>query len=332
MEELSLSYGGLLYWDRTLTLLLKQVQSPGVDLGYDVHESAPKLFEEQIRTGRYDLCEMSAASFLVQTAREATDFVGLPIYISRNFRHGQIYVNRSSGIHKPGDLKGKRVGVLDYQMTAAVWIRAFLQHDYGVLPTDLSWFTGGLTSPEWVERLPESIPSGILMHRIGAAETLEAMLAAGALDALITAQPPLTFDQRADGPIQRLLSDYQHLEQQYFARTGIFPIMHLVVLRRSLYEEHPGLATAIVEAFQTAKVIGQRRLRATTGLAVGLPWLGASLETVDQLFGGDAFRYGVSANEVALSALVGYAYEQGLTKKLVDPADLCAPAVRSWHD
>jgi 4,5-dihydroxyphthalate decarboxylase len=325
MPNLTVSYGGLLYWDRTLPMLTGEVTLPGVDLEYVVHQSAPALFERQIQQQIYGVSEMSASSFIILTSLGDRRFVGLPLYVSRNFRHGQIYVNRSSGISAPGDLIGKRVGVLEYQMTAALWIRAFLLHDYGVDPSQIRWFTGGLTRPEWRERLPLELPTGVRLERIPAEMTLEKMLADGDLDALVTAQPPKNFSAQPSDPVRRLIIDYETAEREYYARTRLFPIMHLVVVRRDLYESNRWLASALMQAFEESKAIGQQRLRAITGLAVGLPWLGAALDTVDELFGGDAFPYGLAANAHVLDAMTQYAYEQGLTKHKVEVGELCAP-------
>jgi 4,5-dihydroxyphthalate decarboxylase len=328
LTALPISYGGLLYWDRTLPMLLGQVTPSGTALEYVVHESAPALFERQIQDQPFEVSEMSASSFIVLTARGDNRFVGLPLYVSRNFRHGQIYVNDGSAIHSPQDLKGKRVGVLEYQMTAALWIRAFLLHDYAVDPRELRWFTGGLTQPNWQERLPVDLPVGVSLERIPAGSTLEGMLADGDLDALITAQPPKAFSLDDNSPVRRLFVDHEAVEREYYQRTQLFPIMHCVVIRRDTYEANRWLAAAMVDAFEESKAIGRRRLRAITGLAVGLPWLGPALDTVDQLFGGDAFPYGLAANAHVLEAMTQYAYEQGLASRKVDVAELCAPETR----
>jgi len=323
----SISYGGLLYWDRTLPLYLHDVTPAGVQLDYVVHESAPALFQRQVQDQHFDVSEMSASTFIILIARGDDRFVGLPLYVSRNFRHGQIYVHAASSIDKPEDLRGKRVGVLEYQMTAALWIRAFLQHDFDVHPHDMRWFTGGLTEPRWEERLTLDLPAGISLERIPPGKTLEQMLADGELDALVTAQPPKSFTAGGDC-IRRLFQDYESVERDYYRRTQLFPIMHLVVIRRDVYEANRWLAVALVEAFEQAKAIGQRRLRAITGLAVGLPWLGSALDTVDLLFGGDAFPYGLAANAKTLGAMTQYAYEQGLADRKVEITELCAPEVR----
>lgn len=325
MPDLQLAYGGLLYWDRTLPLYTGQVHPAGVRLDYTVHENAPALFEQQIKDQPYAVSEMSAASFLVLLGQGDDRFVGLPVYLSRNFRHGQVYVSADSGISAPADLRGKRVGVLEYQMTAALWIRAFLLHDYGIDPAEIRWQTGGLRNPDWHERLPVELPSGVSLERIPAGKTLEGMLSSGELDALVTAQPPLGFSASNDSSVRRLFPDYEPMERDYFVRTGHFPIMHLAVMRRDIYESNRWLPVSLVTAFEEAKAVGQQRLRAITGLAVGLPWIGPALDVVDDLFAGDAFPYGLAQNAHTLEAMTQYAFEQGLTKRKVDVSELCAP-------
>lgn len=321
-QRLELTYGGLLYWDRTLALHTRDVEPEGVRLAYHVNEAAPALFEQQINEQTYDVCEMSVSSYLILASRSDDRFIGLPVFLSRNFRHSQVYVHTDSGIERPVDLRGRCVGVLDYQMTAALWIRAFLQHDYGVAPTQIQWRIGGLRTPKWVERLPVKLPDDLQIERIPSDETLEGLLATGALDALVTAQPPASFNATETGPVRRLFPDYERLERDYYTRTGFFPIMHMVVVRRSLYERHPWVAAALIRAFSQAKEIGQRRLRAVTGLAVGIPWLPVAIEEVDRLFDGDAFPYGLEANREIINAMATYAHEQGLTERQMAAEEL----------
>jgi 4,5-dihydroxyphthalate decarboxylase len=324
VTRVPLTYGGLLYLDRTLPLLLGDVQIPGVDLNYVTFKSPGDLFRRQAQFAEFDLSEMSLGTFLIMTSRGDSRFVGLPIFVSRNFRHSQIYINAGSGIREAADLAGKRVGILEYQMTAALWIRAFLQHDHGVLPSDISWLTGGLIEPSFAERLPLELPGEISLRHIPEGHTLEGMLYDGGLDALVTVQPPQRFNP-GDGVVRRLFPDYRSVERDYYQRTGFFPIMHLLVLRRDIYEQHRWLPATLHEAFLRAKEAGRQRLRATTGLAVSVPWLGHDLDEVRGLFGGDAFPYGVEENREILSAMAQYAFEQHLTERLVDIAELFPP-------
>lgn len=323
MKRLPLTYGGLLYLDRTLPLLLDQVNPEGIDLNYVVFDSPGDLFRRQCQYAQFEISEMSASTHISMIGHGDDRFVGLPIFVSRNFRHGQVYVNGNSGIESPQDLRGKRVGLVEYQMTAALWIRAFLEEDYGVNARDILWHTGGLIEPEWAERIEIPIPDDVSLQQIPVAETLEGMLKSGDLDALVTMQPPQGF-KAGTGPVRRLFEDYEATEREYHQRTGHFPIMHLVVIRRDVYEKNRWMALALFEAFEQAKKLGNKRLRAITGLAISLPWLNSALHDVDVAFDGDAFPYGVQDNIRTLEAMTTYAHQQGMSGRKVDVSELFA--------
>lgn len=309
-----LTYAGLVYWDRTLALATGEVRPGGVELTYVGFDDPGELFRRQSRHAEFPASEMSASSFVAMISRGDDRFVGLPVFPSRHFRHAQVYVNTSAGIRVPQDLRGRKVGILEYQMTAALWIRAFLEHDYGVRPAEIAWLTGGLREPEFHERMPLELPGEISLHRIPAGRTLEGMLAGGEIDALVSAFPPRALADPGS-PVDRLFPGYRQVEREYFARTGIFPIMHLVVLRRDVYERHRWLARVLYDAFCAAKDTGRRRLHQITGLAVSLPWLEAELADTESLFDGDAFPYGVAANRMVLEALTRYAHEQHIAQR-----------------
>lgn len=324
MTRLRLTYAGLSYYDRTVPLETGDVPVPGVDLNFVPFASPGDLFRRQAQHAEFDASEMSLSTFIALVARGDDRFVGLPIFVSRNFRHSQVYVHADAGIDHPSGLRGRDVGIFEYQMTAGLWIRAFLQHDYGVKPSDVRWWEGGLTEPHYEERMPLTLPPEIVVSRIPSHRTLEGMLEGGELAALVTIQPPASFGAPGS-PIRRLFPNHRAVELDYFRRTGLFPIMHLVVIRRDVYEANRWLPVTLLQAFTAAKEAGMRRLRAITGLAVGLPWLSASLQELDEVFGGDAFPYGLPANRPALEAAVRYSYEQGLSPRQVDVDELFAP-------
>lgn len=326
MALVPLTYGGLSYLDRTLALETGQVHVPGVDLNFVAFRSPGDLFRRQAQHAEFDASEMSLSTFIALTARGDDRFVGIPVFISRHFRHSQVYIHADAGIASPADLAGRDVGIFEYQMTAGLWIRAFLQHDHGIGPTDVRWWEGGLIQPQHVERLPLELPDAIHIGRVPQDRTLEGMLEAGELAALATVQPPQTFGSPGS-PVRRLFPDHRTVEAEYWRRTGLFPIMHLVVLRRDLYDPNRWLAVALLQAFEEAKAHGATRLRAITGLAVGLPWLSCALAEIDDIFGGDAFPYGVPTNRSTLEAAVGYAHEQGLTPRRLAVDELFAPEV-----
>jgi 4,5-dihydroxyphthalate decarboxylase len=326
MTERELSYAGLLYLDRTLPLLTGEVRPEKVNLRYEVFPRVEELFRRQAQDAEFQVAEMSMGTFMVMVSRGKAPFVGLPVFLSRHFRHREVYVNTGAGITDPASLRGKRVGVPEYQMTAALWVRAFLEHDHGVRPEQIQWFTGGLREPSYKQRLAIDLPPGVEVQRIPADQTLEGMLQRGGLDALITTELP-RYDPSAPVTVRRLFPDYGAVERDYFARTGLFPIMHLVVLRRDVYEADQSLARSLTEAFGRAKEIGGQKLRFQPSLMVALPWLWEAVEEVDRLFDGDAFPYGVEPNRRVLEAMTSYAFEQGLTKRKVDVEELFAPEV-----
>jgi 4,5-dihydroxyphthalate decarboxylase len=236
-----------------------------------------------------------------------------------------VFIRADRCIDGPGDLTGKLVGVEEYQMTAAVWIRGFLEHDYGVPPSRVRWRYGGLTKPGYRARLALSLPPEIDIESIPPDRALEEMLYAGDLDALVTTAVPRRYQSGEQDVVRRLFSDYRAVEAAYFRRTGIFPIMHTVAIRRDVYETRRGIASALLEAFKESKRLARDRLTDLNALAIELPWLGAELEELGTLFGGDAFPIGYEPNAHVLQTLAAYSYEQGLSGRLVDPRELFAP-------
>jgi 4,5-dihydroxyphthalate decarboxylase len=324
MTKVSITYGGVNYLDRTAALQTGAVSPAGVDFNYVTVDGIGDLFRRVAQFAEFDAAEFSASTYFLMHGRGDKRFVALPIFPSRAFRHSQVYINSKVGIARPEDLAGRNVGILDYQMTAAVWVRAFLEHDFGVKPKDVKWWTGGLYTPDFAERAPMKLPEGVELKRIPANETLEHMLLSGELHALVTTEPPKAF--LAGHPdVVRLFPDHRKVEQQYFQRTGFFPIMHLVVLRREIYERNRWIAVSLVEAFEAAKKMGKERMHYQGAYAVGLPWLGAEIEELDRQFNGDAFPYGVQKNRPILEEMVKYAHEQGFTSHKLDVDELFAP-------
>lgn len=321
----TLRYAGLRYFDRAIERLDGQHSAADLHIDYVEFSDALELFRRQAQDAEFESSEMSLATFIVLTSRPDCEFVGIPVFTSRSFRHDCVYVHSDSGISGPADLRGARVGIPEYQMTAAVWVRGFLSDDYGVTPGELNWFTGGLERPGYRPRYNVDLPADVRLTRIPEDSALVPMLAGGELDALVSVLPPGV----PEPTVRRLFPDSAAVERDYYRRTGIFPIMHLVVLRRDVYEKDRSLAAGLATAFAEAKEVGRRRLRRMDSLAVELPWLDESLAEIDELFGGDAFPYGVTANLETLRAATSYCYEQGLSSRRVEPEELFAPeAVR----
>ncbi|HEX4520630.1 MAG TPA: hypothetical protein VH063_13700 [Gaiellaceae bacterium] len=332
MADLKLRYAGVGYYDKTRALEHGEVSPEGIELEYIQYDHVGKLFQVVSQDPKaYDASEFSLSTLALMTSRGDNRLVGIPVFPSKAFRHSQVYVNAASGISKPEDLAGRRVGIPEYQMTAAVWIRAFLQHDYGVMPSSIHWLTGGQDVPFQAERLHHEPPPGVTIDPIPAGETLNGMLESGTLDALVTARQPVPF-QRGAGVV-RLFPDYRSVEQDYLRRTGFFPIMHLITLQRELYEANPAAPLALLEAFEESKRRGRERLRDLDTLAVMHPWVAAELEELKEsfsAFGGDPFVYGVGPNRHVLEAALDYSFEQGLSERRVGVEELFAPETLDW--
>jgi 4,5-dihydroxyphthalate decarboxylase len=329
VSRLKLNYGGVRYLDRTRALETGEVSPAGIDLNYVVPASIGDLFRAVAARTEFEVAEFSLCTLMLMIGKGDNRLVGLPIFPSRAFRHKQFYINANSGIKQPSDLAGRQVGVSEYQMTAALWVRAHLQHDYNVTPEKILWRTGGLFVPRHASRMPIDLPSGVELQRIPEDDTLEGMLLDGRIDALVSTEPPKAF-VAGDSRIARLFPDVRRVELEYFKRTGFFPIMHTVVMRRNVYEANRWIAMSLMNAFNESKRIGLERLRYQGADAVGLPWLSSEVEELDALFGGDAYPYGLRLNLPILEAMTAFAHEQGLTARKLTPRELFAP--ESWVD
>lgn len=314
-------------YDRTLALALGDVRPAGIDLTY-LRLPVEEIFWRMTRHGEFDAAEMSLSSYLLRRSRGDEALVAIPVFTSRFFRHSYAWVNAAAGIRRPQDLVGKRIGVPEYQMTAAVWIRGFLEDDYGVRPADVRWFQGGLNQSGRVEKLAIEVP-GVEITPIGEGRTLSAMLAAGELDAVIAARTPASFDGVG---VRRLFPDFRTVEADYFRRTGIFPIMHTVAIRREVLDRHPWVARSLYDAFCAAKDRAMLELSHVSAapnpsaLSVSLPWLIAEVEATRALMGDDYWPYGLEPNRATLEALVRYSHAQGLAARLVPVEELFAPS------
>jgi 4,5-dihydroxyphthalate decarboxylase len=240
------------------------------------------------------------------------------------FRHSCIYVHRGSGVLTPRDLIGKRVGVPEYQLTACVWIRGILADEHGLPVDSVVYATGGLEEPGRPEKLALGLPPAIRVESIGADQTLASMLARGDLDALYTPRVPSTFSGGA-GDVKRLFEDFATVEHDYFRRSGIFPIMHTVVIKRGVYERDPWVAQSLSKAFRAAQRCAYDALAETAALTTMLPWLPAHVEEAHREMGHDFWPYGVERNRRALATFLRYSHEQGLAKRLLEPEELFAP-------
>lgn len=320
-------------YDRTRALHRQRIPTPGVRL-VPVALPPSELFPRAFQRAEFDVSELSASTQLIALSRGSAAYVALPVFLSRSFRFDAIYVRSDSGIEAPGDLAGRSVGVPEFQMTAAVWIRGILRDRYGLDLKSIRHRTGGLNEPGRKERIPLRPAAGWTIEPIGDGVTLDALLRTGELDAIIAPQPPQSF-LKGDGAVRRLFRNSGREERAYFEATGIFPIMHVLGIRKTILEARPHLAQALFAAFLEAKDEAFRELDTATrspAPPVSLPWLAEEVARTRALMGPDPWPYGCAANEAAIETLCRYAFEQGLLDRPVSPAELFPVAATATPD
>ncbi len=322
MTRLDLSFACWGY-DRTEALRAGEVRPDGINLNYQVLD-VEETFFRMLRNREFDAAEMSMSSYCVTLGRENPPFIAIPVFPSRFFRHSCIFVSAKSGIEKPQDLVGKRIGVPEYQMTAPVWIRGILQDEYGVDPASVTYMTGGEEEPGREEKLKLNLPEKFKVEPIGPTQTLSRMLADGEIDALHTARAPSTFYSEPHN-VRRLFPDFMDVEKAYFERTNIFPIMHVVALRRDVYEGNRWIAQALTKAFAEAKRRAQEELLVSASLKTMLPWQIAAMENTVASMGHDWWPYGIDRNRHVIETFTRYHQEQGLSPRQLTAEDMFAP-------
>ena len=314
--QLSLACGD---YDRTRPLIDGTVRPLGLSLTC-LPMPVEEIFFRMARFREFDAAELSLGSYLV--SRPSGAFVAVPVFPSRSFRHSGIYVPADSPITSPAELAGKTVGLAEYQLTANIWIRGILQDRHG-LPFDaVRYRTGGLHAPGRPEKLAVSLPPSIDIAPIGAGDTLSDLLAAGAIDALYTPRTPLSY---VSGQARRLFPGFPAVEETYFRETGIFPVMHVVVIRSEVYSQNRWIARSLMDAFVGARRIALGGMAETAALRYMLPWLAADVEHAQRVLGKDYWTYGLPGNEATLQTIIWYAHEQGLIPAEFPAADLFAP-------
>ncbi|HXT56316.1 MAG TPA: PhnD/SsuA/transferrin family substrate-binding protein [Candidatus Eisenbacteria bacterium] len=309
-------------YDRTRALQDGRVEVEGVDLTY-LPLRVEETFWRMLRYGEFDVAEMSMGSFLMARDKGAPRLIGIPVFPSKTFRHSCIYINTDSGIQKPADMSGKRVGVPEYQITMATWARGILQHEYGVAPEKMKWFTGGEEHPGRQDKVRHNLPPHIDIQTIPADKTLSGMLERGEIDAMISAHMPSPFVRR-DPKVRRLIPNFREVEQEYFQRTKIFPIMHTIVIREEVYEKQPWIAQSLFKAFDESKRLCKQAMYEFSALKYMLAWSIDEMEKERAILGDDAWAYGLEPNRHILETLIQYTYEQGLISKRFEVESLFA--------
>jgi 4,5-dihydroxyphthalate decarboxylase len=309
-------------YDRTEALRDGRVRPAGVDLTY-LPQQVEETFFRMARFREFDAAEMSLSSYVISLTRDAP-FIAMPVFPSRLFRHSGIYVSADSGIEKPTDLVGRQVGVAEYQLTANVWIRGILADEYGVPVDSVTYRTGGLHQPGRPEKLAVALPPEVRIEPIGPGQTLSDMLASGEIDALYTPRTPESF-ARGDTGVRRLFDPSGPAEVEYYQRTGIFPIMHVLVLRRDVYERNRWLARSLYDALEQAKALCEQGMDETAAARYMLPWLHDEVARTRAVLGEDYWPYGLERNHEVLATFLRYSYDQGLASRPLEPEELFAP-------
>jgi 4,5-dihydroxyphthalate decarboxylase len=278
-----------------------------------------EIFWRMLQYKEFDASEMSLSNYATLVGSGQSPFIAIPVFPSRVFRHGYFFVNTQKGISSPADLKGKRGGVPEYSMTAAVYMRGLLQHEYGVKPSDVAWVQGR------ADRLGHKLPADVRLTQAPAGAELGDLLERGELDFLMTANNPLSF-RRGAANVKRLFPNYRELEQDYYRRTKIYPIMHTVVIRREVYDRDPWLAMSLYKALCRAKDNALHLVSETGSPKASFAWLQPLIEEEQAIIGKDWYPYGIEANRASIEALLQYSHEHGLTPRRLKIEELFAPS------
>jgi 4,5-dihydroxyphthalate decarboxylase len=319
--QLSIAVGN---YDRMRPLVDAEVQIDGVDPVFMLQEPE-EIFFRAFRHADYDICELSLSSYSVKTAAGTSPYIAVPVFPSRAFRHTSIYVRADRGIDAPADLKEKRIGVPEYQLTANVWVRLFLEEEYGVRPSDVTWVRGGYEDAGRVEKITLKLPDGVHLENAPEGKTISGLLETGEIDAVIGPRAPSCFD-RGHPQVKYLFADPQATAAAWYRRTRLFPIMHTLGIRKELAERHPWLVGAVTKAFEKSKALALARLSDTSATKITLPFVEEQLHAARTLMGTDFWSYGFAANEPVLDRFLEQHYREGLSSRRLEARELFHPA------
>ena len=300
-------------YDRTRALMEGSIVPEGIDLNY-LSLPVEEIFYRTLANQEFDVAELSMSSYMLSLQKPERPFIAIPVFPSCTFRHSGIFINTRSGIKEPKDLIGKKVGTPEFQMTAAVWIRGMLQDSYGVPFDQVNYFTGGAEQPGRSEKIKLQLPPNIKVEPIAAHQTLSQMLHDGEIDALYTARTPSCFKD-GQGHIQRLFPNYGEVEREYYRQTKIFPIMHVIVIKRSIYEAHPWVAMSLYKSFLASQKLVYQDFKETVVLKSMFPWMNYYLDQVRSEMGEDFWPWNIQGTQHNLETLMRYSCDHGLLKK-----------------
>lgn len=312
-------------YDRVRPLMDGRVKVEGCDINF-ITVPPEECFHRAWYHQDFDVTEIGLSGYIIATSRGQglgglSPYVGIPVFLSRAFRASGIYIRTDRGIEEPQDLRGKKIGIPEYQITAAVWSRGFLSDEYGIGAADVQWFQGGMDNPGRKDKWPNNLPEDFPLHHLTDGQTVNAMLKSGELDAFIGPRTPSSY---RDGktPIRRLFENFEAIEKAYYRKSGVFPIMHPLGLRRTIHEKHPWLALNLYLAFSEAKRISQAEFLETAALKIGHPWIVSATLAAQDVMGPDIFPYGVEASRKTLDAAIRYSTEQHMAVRQVTIEEL----------
>jgi 4,5-dihydroxyphthalate decarboxylase len=314
-------------YDHTRDLALGAVRADGITLTPLVFDTIEEITFRFLKNLEWDISELSFGKYTSLASQGAAPMVAIPVFPSRVHRHSAIYVRAGGGIKSPKDLNGRTIGVPEWAQTAGVYVRGFLAEHYGVDLSAIAWLQAGVNQPGRAEKVALTLPGGI-RYRARSDTSLSAMLESGEIDAAITARAPDAF-LKGDGKVMRLFPDYRAEEERFFKKTGIFPIMHVITLRRAAFEQHPWIAMNLYKAFEEAKRRCLRRLCDFTMPGTALPWIAAIADEIVRAQGEDPYPYGIEASRTTLAAFCRYCDEQGVTARRMKPEDLFPAEVQA---
>lgn len=310
--KLSIAIGD---YDRNRALMDGRVQIDGVDPIF-MALSPEEMFFRAFRHQDFDISEVSFASQVVSISQGTSKYQALPIFLSRAFRHSAIYIRTDKGIDSPEMLKGRKIGIAEYQLSANVWARSILEDEYGVKPSDITWVRGGMNSAGRPEKITIQLPDDVKMELAPEGKSLNDLLIAGEIDGFIGPRSPQCFDDQ-HANIGRLFGNSVETASNYWRKTGIFPIMHLLGVRRELLEDHPFLAGALMKAFNASKRAAETLLADTSATKVTMPFVEDHLLEAKRLMGENFWSYGIAGNEVTLNTFLDHHHRQGLSSRKV---------------
>lgn len=312
-------------YDRTWPLAASLARVPGYELAWR-HLPTEDIFLRGMLGGEFDVAEMSMSSYLLQCARGENLYQAIPAFVSRKFRHGSIYVRADAGIETPQDLRGRRIGVPEYQLTANVWARGLLSDEYGVRSDEIHWVIGGVESPGRDEKIPVTLPANFQCTRLQGEQTLWDLMTSGRLDAIIAPRAPRGFVE-GDPRIRRLFADTVAAEKAYYRKTRLFPLMHVVGIRKDVIARAPELPALLLAALESGRRHALTQLHQSNVDTTMLPWLESHLRETEEVMGKDWWPYGTEANRRDIETLCRYSHEQGIVGTRMKVEDLFPPGL-----